>query len=403
MKASIGDVALKAGVSNATVSRTFAHPEQVSEATRLKVQAAADALNFSVSRSAGILKSGRTYRIALLVGSGVIEWFTAEIIAGLNDVLRDAGYDLVIYPIEGSEARDAFFEELPVRSNADAVFVSSFGISPDEVKRLGTAKIPIIGINTTSEGFDATVGINDKEGIKLIVRHLAKLGHRNLLYLYESFSSTLGFSSFNRISGFQEACDAIDGLTARTLAVQKGDSILDAAISEIMAQDNPPTALCFHQDSQAIPLFFRLQRSGLSVPGDISVTGFDDSTFAKEAELTTVRQRPYDMAVDAAQKALALIEGQPIEEPFETFPVQLQVRNSTAKPRTAPPAVGRSVYSREITSRNTPRQPVYLRYVWQILLFVRKHLAYIWHVACENSHFGGTFLRFSPHVSAICK
>ena len=64
MKASIGDVALKAGVSNATVSRTFAHPEQVSEATRLKVQAAADALNFSVSRSAGILKSGRTYRIA---------------------------------------------------------------------------------------------------------------------------------------------------------------------------------------------------------------------------------------------------------------------------------------------------------------------------------------------------
>lgn len=146
----------------------------------------------------------------------------------------------------------------------------------------------------------------------------------------------MGFSSFNRISGFQEACDAVDGLTARTLAVQKGDSILDAAISEIMAQDNPPTALCFHQDSQAIPLFFRLQRSGLSVPGDISVTGFDDSTFAKEAELTTVRQRPYDMAVDAAQKALALIEGQPIEEPFETFPVQLQVRNSTAKPRTAP-------------------------------------------------------------------
>lgn len=202
----------------------------------------------------------------------------------------------------------------------------------------------------------------------------------------------MGFSSFNRIYGFQEACDAIDRLTARTLAVQKGDSILDAAISEIMAQDNPPTALCFHQDSQAIPLFFRLQRSGLSVPGDISVTGFDDSTFAKEAELTTVRQRPYDMAVDAAQKALALIEGHSIEEPFETFPVQLQVRNSTAKPRTAPPpAVGRSVYSCEITSRNTPLQPVYLRYVWQILLFVRRHLAYIWHVACENSHFGGTF------------
>lgn len=302
----------------------------------MKVLAVANALNFSVSRSAGILKSGRTYRIALLVGSRTIEWFTAEIIAGLNDVLRDAGYDLVIYPIEGLEARDAFFEKLPVRSNADAVFVSSFGISPDEVKRLGTAKIPIIGINTTSEGFDATVGINDKEGIKLIVRHLVKLGHRNLLYLYENFSSTLGFSSHNRIVGFQEACNAIGGLTARTLGVQEGDNILDVVISEMMASDNPPTALCFHQDSQAVPLFFRLQRSGLSIPEDISVTGFDDSTFAKEAELTTVRQRPYDMAVKAAQKALALIEGRPVHEPFETFPVQLQVRGSTAKPRTSP-------------------------------------------------------------------
>ena len=334
MKASIGDVALKAGVSNATVSRTFAHPEQVSETTRIKVQAAADALNFSISRSARILKSGRTYRVALLIGSHAIEWFTAEIIAGLNDVLRDAGYDLVIYPIEGAEARDAFFEELPVRNNADAVFVSSFGISPDEVKHLGTAKIPIVGVNTTSEGFDATVGIDDKEGIKLIVRHLAKLGHRNLLYLYESFSSTLGFSSYNRITGFQEACGTIDGMNARTLAVQKNDNIIDAAISEMMAQDNPPTALCFHQDSQAIPLFFRLQRSGLSIPLDISVTGFDDSAFAEEAQLTTVRQRPHDMAVAAARKALDLIEGRPVPKPFETFPVQLQVRGSTAKPRT---------------------------------------------------------------------
>ncbi|MDW8486916.1 hypothetical protein SBP17_07895 [Bifidobacterium thermophilum] len=65
-----------------------------------------------------------------MVGSRTIEWFTAEIIAGLNDVLRDAGYDLVVYPIEGLEARDAFFEKLPVRSNADAVFVSAPQKSP---------------------------------------------------------------------------------------------------------------------------------------------------------------------------------------------------------------------------------------------------------------------------------
>lgn len=100
----------KAGVSNATVSRTFAHPEQVSEATRIKVQAAADALNFSIDRR-GILKSGRTYRVALLIGSHAIEWFTAEIIAGLNDVLRDAGHMISSSTPSKAEARDAFFEE----------------------------------------------------------------------------------------------------------------------------------------------------------------------------------------------------------------------------------------------------------------------------------------------------
>ena len=72
MKASIGDVALKAGVSNATVSRTFAHPEQVSEATRIKVQAAADALNFSISRSSGVLHIGHPSRDHLVIGRTAI-------------------------------------------------------------------------------------------------------------------------------------------------------------------------------------------------------------------------------------------------------------------------------------------------------------------------------------------
>lgn len=336
MKAGIDDVARKAGVSNATVSRTFAHPEKVSEKTRKKVLAAADELDFSVSRSAGILKSGRTYRIALLIGNHRIEWFTAEIISGLNDVLRDAGYDLVLYPIEGAEARDEFFENLPLRGNADAVLVSSFGISTDEVKRLGTAKIPIVGINTTNEGFDATAGIDDREGIKLVVRHLAKLGHRNILYTYASFSSTLGFSSFNRIEGFRDACGDIPGMNGRILPVETNEGIVDAAISAMMSQDNPPTALCFHQDSQAIPLFLRLRSSGLTVPDDISVTGFDDSEFAKEAGLTTVQQKPYEMAAAAAQKTIDLIEGRKPENPFEVFPVRLQVRSSTAQPRSMP-------------------------------------------------------------------
>ena len=68
----------------------------------------------------------------------------------------------------------------------------------------------------------------------------------------------------------------------------------------------------------------------MAIPTDLSVTGFDNSTFSGEVGLTTVRQKPYDMAVAAARKALDLIEGRTLDQPHEIFPVQLLVRDSTA-------------------------------------------------------------------------
>ena len=148
MKASIEDVARQAGVSTATVSRAFSRPDMVSAKTRAKVMEAAQQLDFSVSLMAGILKSGRSHRVALLVGSSKLDWFTSRIIEGLNEVLRSAGYDLVIQPIGDAGAREEFFDELPVRGNADAVIVSSFAITPAEIRRLNTTRIPLIRINT---------------------------------------------------------------------------------------------------------------------------------------------------------------------------------------------------------------------------------------------------------------
>lgn len=155
------------------------------------------------------------------------------------------------------------------------------------------------------------MGIDDKAGIRLIVRHLTTLGHRNLLYLYETFDATMGFSSHNRVTGFLEACSELDGVTGQTMDMQAGDDPVDAALTALLARDDAPTALCFHQDSLAIPLFFRLRQCGMAIPTDLSVTGFDNSTFSGEVGLTTVRQKPYDMAVAAARKALTLSRGAP--------------------------------------------------------------------------------------------
>ena len=139
MATSIQDVAREAGVSISTVSRSFTRPDLVSAKTRERVLAIADKLNFSLSRSAAALKSGRSLRIAVLMSGHIRLWFTASVIEGLNEVLHTQGYDISVFQISSIEERKEFFEMLPVRRNADAVIVASFDIDNNEIAQLASA------------------------------------------------------------------------------------------------------------------------------------------------------------------------------------------------------------------------------------------------------------------------
>lgn len=332
MRASVNDVARKAGVSVSTVSRTFTRPELVSERTRTKVLKVADELNFSVSRSAGAFKNGQTLRIALVTG-GHVDWFSARIFEGLNSVLHETGYDLSLYAIDNDDDRARFFDQLPANRNVDAIIVSSFDITEQESERLRTMGIPVVGINiAATTGFDASVGIDDTAASQILVRHLVGLGHRRIAYLYERSISPLRFSSYRRVTGFTELCDELDGVTGTPIAVEHGDDFVNAAFTTLLSRPDPPTAICVHQDSWAIPFFLRARRYGIRIPDDLSIVGFDDSDFAAEAGLTTIRQRPREMAQLAARMALDLIDGKTPAEPHVTAPVQLVLRDSAAAP-----------------------------------------------------------------------
>ena len=104
-KASIQAVAREAGVSVSTVSRTFAKPDLVLPETRDRVMTAAEKLDYSVSRSAAALKSGQSFRIALLASETITTWFNANIFAGLDSALRPSGYDTVPYPMRNAAER----------------------------------------------------------------------------------------------------------------------------------------------------------------------------------------------------------------------------------------------------------------------------------------------------------
>ncbi|MFD0704211.1 LacI family DNA-binding transcriptional regulator [Alloscardovia venturai] len=334
MKSSIEDVAQAAGVSTATVSRVFSHPERVSPSTQQRVRKAAEKLDFYISRSAGLLKSGRSMRVALLVGSSKIDWFTGRIIEGINTVFRDTRYDLVIFPICNVTQRKEFFENLPLRGNVDAVIVSSFAISAEEIERLSTAHLPIIGINISdTTGFTASVSIDDREGTSIGVRYLAQLGHKNIAYCYETFDEGLNFSSAQRIDGFSEACDNA-GIRSTIITIKSDEDGFNTIYSQLLSSRNKDvTALFFHQDSLAVPFIFKAQHIGLAIPEHLSVLGYDNSTFSGEVGLSTIKQKPLDTAIKAAQKALALVDGDMSAATHDIEPVQLLIRSSTSRAR----------------------------------------------------------------------
>ena len=203
-QASIHDVAQAVGVSVSTVSRSFTRPNLVSPRTREKVLRAAAELHFSISRSAMALKSGRSFRIALLLPSPITEWFNVNVYAGLNEVLQPAGYDISVFQISTNDARHRFFSEMPVRRNADAVVLCSFNTREDELSLLLGMGVPVVGINTSSlVGLDAGTSTDDVKSAEIATKHLISLGHRNIAYIYTSHDTPFTYSADDRHEGFE--------------------------------------------------------------------------------------------------------------------------------------------------------------------------------------------------------
>lgn len=332
MNATIQDVAAHARVSVSTVSRAFNNPNLVSKKTRQRVLDAAKDLNFSIMRSATVLKSGQSLRIALLISDPISSWFNASILEGLNSVFTQAGYDIAIRHIHTLSERREFFEDLPIRRNADAVIVASFDIAKTEIERLQTISVPLVGINSSLiELFDATVNIDDEQGGILLAQHLLYLGHRNIAFVAsQTDDSMLNFSAQQRVNSFAAVCRT-RGIEHTIIRVSKEHSQAEDALAQILCLKRIPTAIACQEDRIALPLLFQLEKSGMQVPGKISVTGFDDGPFANAIGLTTIRQKPVELGKMAALKTLDLIRGNQIDDPHETIPARLILRNSTSR------------------------------------------------------------------------
>lgn len=328
----IEDVARAAGVSTFTVSRALRGKDHVAPHTREKVLAEAKKLNYTISKAASSLASGQTNRIALLARDRISGWFHGELLDGLYDVLSERNYDITVYRAGNATERSDFFTRLPANRNADALIMTGFPATQQEQQALKQMGMPIIAVNSPEDDFSqGAVAIDDEASEATLVRYLAAIGHRRFCYIGRK-DPLPGhqWGRDERATGYRETIADLNLTDCGIYYIDSSDpKSVKQTVAMILALPQRPTVLCVWSDYYALAVIHELQRNGIHVPEDMSVTGHDGSDVGLSIELTTMSQPARKLGMITAQKALDLIDGKTLEEPRTIVQTTLQPGSTT--------------------------------------------------------------------------
>ncbi len=332
--AGIDDVARRAGVSNATVSRALSGRGAVSEATRTRVQDAARELGYAVSASASGLATGRTASVGVVVPF-LSSWFYGEVIEGAQSELMTRGYDVTLYNLLGSgEQRRLVFEQSLMRKRVDAVIAVSLELTDTELAHLTAMGKPVVGVGGPLPGVP-TVMIDDVAAARLATAHLVALGHRAIAHLGGDAAWERDFHvPSNRRLGYEAALRAAEIPVDPALFFPTEFGIESGYASTKRMFADParvPTAISAASDEMAIGAMLAARDLGLRVPEDLSVVGIDDHALSGFFGLTTVAQHPAEQGRAAAREVMRMLGAADVETPAPAG-FELVVRSSTARP-----------------------------------------------------------------------
>jgi LacI family transcriptional regulator len=330
----IGEIARRANVSTATVSRTLNQSGAVRPETARKVWRVAAALNYYPNSHARTLVSGRSRLLGLIV-SDITNPFFPELVRSFEALAAHHQYDLILTSTDYQTARMTGCVRRMVERKVDGVALLTSEMDLGLIKDLARGGIPLVFMDVGRVGPRMShVLIDYANGIRQAVDHVASLGHKRIGFI----SGPLELhSARTRRQAF------LDGLRAHRIKpdpklIREGTHTAEGgreAMAAVLRGGKAPTAVVCSNDWTAIGALHAIDEAGLEVPSDISLVGFDDIPLATftSPPLTSVRMSAGDVGSTAFEALFRLIGGERLEGDVYQVPTKLVVRDSTAKPK----------------------------------------------------------------------
>ncbi|MHC1480228.1 LacI family DNA-binding transcriptional regulator [Frateuria aurantia] len=338
----IKDVAALAGVSPMTVSRVINREPSVQESTQEKVLRAIEALNYQPDVAARSLRGTRSFALGLVYDDNPNANYVVSMQKGVLEACRKHGYELLIYPCdaESSKLVDELSLLISTARLAGLVLTPPMSEDPQIIARLKAAKVSFVRILAArSAPADATLSVfvDDHAAAYAITTHLIQLGHTEIAFLW---GNTQYLSSAERYSGYADALRD-HGIAIRKKFVLQGSYTYEDGFKrarKLLSGKDTPTAIFGSNDEIAAGVLAAARSAGLNVPWDLSIAGFEDNPFSRQAwpALTTARQITSDIGYTAALTLIDSLRHKDFVHEGVRFEPTLVVRDSTAPPRPDP-------------------------------------------------------------------
>ena len=335
--ATIKDVAKQAGVTIGTVSRVLNNKKWVSEDCRRKVLTAIKDLHYKPQAHARRLRQKHSSIWGVIAPHHTTIFrspFFTKIMEGLESVAAEKHYRLLFHPLNETARAQVSYRTLLGDGSVDGMFVLNAWSTDASIRDLVEANVPFVLINGKISGHEDLpyVGLDNRGGVKMAIKHLASLGHERIGMINGRMTAT---NAIERFQSFQDTL-AEHRLDFQSDWVADGDFEEEGgfrACQKIISGVRRPSAILCANDLMAIGAVRALKSKGLNVPEHISVIWFDDMEEAAyhQPALTTVSFSAYQMGKLAAEKMSQIMAEETITQKATTLQSELIVRESTAR------------------------------------------------------------------------